>query len=569
VAGATRTAAVGDAPDRFAKWAPWVIGLAFAIPVLVAFYPPMSDIPPHEATISLLAHWSDTTFAPHSIYQLNVGHMNQLFHLCAAALTPILGSRWALKVVVALTLFAIPVCAARFADHLGAPRWTALLVAPLGLGWLFFWGLEANLAGIAALLFVLPMVDAVVVSPTPKRIAATCAGFVLLYFAHYAMLLVAGGALGLFALLRGGRIKDLALRVLPGIFIVLVMIAQRTWQSQSFDMDKRPTTFTPVVEKIASIPKVIFAAYDPPMPLVIFLLAAIAVAVLAKERWAHKTDLSAMSPRERWYHLRYEIVITALVLVYLIAPLTTASGATLVYQRFLPPAYAIGVIRVAPAVAKPARLALAKVACVMLPVGSLLLAWPAFVDCHTVISELEPLMSLVEKGSSIAVFDINPTVPRRLWHPGGFNGHVVAARGGRSLYDYTISPIAPVKVKPEKEWTDVKERTFVDPRMVTPDDFHRFRYLLVYADDFHWGVGVRMVVDPFLRPVAQNGRWWLYESKILDVPIDGPDAKVAPDARPVKDLFGDLLKKFIRKGPNEAGGGPDPSLFQNTVPEGM
>src|SRR5437868_655122 len=123
---------------RAERFAPLFVGCLFAIPVLVATYPPMSDLPLHEASIGMLRHWGDTQFAPPSIYVLNLGQANQLFSLLVAALSFAIPIAWASKLVVAASLIALPLVTAHFADYVGAPRLSVLLVAPIGLGWLFF-----------------------------------------------------------------------------------------------------------------------------------------------------------------------------------------------------------------------------------------------------------------------------------------------------------------------------------------------------------------------------------------------------------------------------------------------
>src|SRR5258708_18647436 len=119
----------------------------------------MADLPLHEASVGLLRHWSDPAFCPHDVYFVNLGHANQLFPLAVLAFSYVVPIAWASKIATAMTVALLPVGAARFADHVGAPRWTALLAAPVAVGWLFFWGLIQNLLGLAAPLALLPTID--------------------------------------------------------------------------------------------------------------------------------------------------------------------------------------------------------------------------------------------------------------------------------------------------------------------------------------------------------------------------------------------------------------------------
>src|SRR5580658_437642 len=176
---------------RIERWAPVVVGALFAIPVLVAKYPPMDDLPLHEASVGLLRHWGDANFAPRTLYYLNLGHPNQLFSFLVFALSFLVPIGFASKIVVACSLIALPIAAAHLADHVESPRWTALLAAPVGLGWLFFWGLIQNIIGLAALLALLPAIDRFGSRPTGRRAAWMCAAMLFLHFAHQAMQLVA------------------------------------------------------------------------------------------------------------------------------------------------------------------------------------------------------------------------------------------------------------------------------------------------------------------------------------------------------------------------------------------
>src|SRR5258708_7345197 len=104
--------------SRAERWAPYVVGVLFAIPVLLAKYPPMDDMPLHEASIGLWRHWSDPQFAPRGLYYLNLGHANQLFSFLVYVLSFLVPIGSASKIVVAASLFAFPVAAGHFADHI-------------------------------------------------------------------------------------------------------------------------------------------------------------------------------------------------------------------------------------------------------------------------------------------------------------------------------------------------------------------------------------------------------------------------------------------------------------------
>jgi len=164
--------AIGPVERRLETVLPWAAGLLLAVPVLVAYYPPMTDLPFHEAAIGLLRHRGDSTMEPPGLYLMNLGKANQLFHVLGWLLSYAVSTRWAVKLLVAATVVALPVNAARFARHLGASPLASLVVAPMGVGWLFSCGFITNLVGLSALLFALPVADRLAANPTPRRALA-------------------------------------------------------------------------------------------------------------------------------------------------------------------------------------------------------------------------------------------------------------------------------------------------------------------------------------------------------------------------------------------------------------
>ena len=137
------------------RLAPWLAGAAIALPVLLARYPPMTDVPLHEAVVGLLRHWGDPRYVPADVYDLNLGLGNQLFYFLILALSYAMPMAMATKAIVAATLVFLLVATGRLADHLGVTRWAAPIVAPIALGWMFFWGLLSNLMGVGLYLFML------------------------------------------------------------------------------------------------------------------------------------------------------------------------------------------------------------------------------------------------------------------------------------------------------------------------------------------------------------------------------------------------------------------------------
>jgi hypothetical protein len=520
------------------RWAPFAVGALFAIPVLVAKYPPMDDLPLHEASVGLLRHWGDVNFAPRTLYYLNLGHPNQLFSFLVFALSFLVPIGLASKLVVASSLFALPVAAAHLADHIESPRWTALLAAPVGLGWLFFWGLIQNIIGLAALLALLPAIDRFAASPTGKRAFWMCGAMLLLHFAHQAMQVVALAALMLFSVGAdaggGQRARRMALRALPAVFCVAVAVAANrySWYLSGPRHRRGPLFFFhDFLDKVVGLPGVLFGGYEPMVGNLMLVLAVAPVALLLVSRLQGQPRRSGPLAR-RVHFWRFELLALGLLVAYFVAPANVQST-TLVYHRFLPPAWTLFVICAGTGTGARLRLP-AKLLCGVVPIASVLISWPAFADSHRVYSDLEPLLDRIAIGSSVMTLNLDRQEdPNRLWSPTDAMGHIVAVRGGRALFDYTLSPISPVTQRANKQWTDPIDRLDENPLGFRPDwDFARFRYVLFNTKRSGLGAAVTMALRDEASLIRQSGDWYLFESRLPRVAFDADDAVPAQPRPP-------------------------------------
>ncbi|MFI5377332.1 MAG: hypothetical protein ACHQ8D_22050 [Candidatus Rokuibacteriota bacterium] len=519
---------------RLERLAPWLGGLLLALPVLVAKYPPMADLPLHEASVGLLRHWGDPRFAPPTLYFLNLGHSNQLFSLLVLVLSFAFPIGWASKIVVAGSLVGLPVAAARFADHVGAPRWTALLVAPVGLGWLFFWGLVQNILGLVALLALLPSIDRFAARPTAKGALWMCGAMVLFHFAHQAMQLVALMAVVLCSL--GAPLRDakgMALRAAPVLFCGAVVYAASVYAWHFAGPLHRATMqfrWTSLPYKLETISGVLFAGYETYVRHLMLLLASVPLVLFAIERVRSRPMEGGLPWAARMREWRFELLALALLSLYLAAP-STIKSTTLVYHRFLPPAWAILAVAGASRTARVAAF-LPRALCATLPLASLLIAWPTFVDSNQVYSDLEVLMPKIEPGSAVMALNLGPDQPNRLWSPMVAAGHVVAVKGGRSLFDYTQSPVSPVSQRPEKIWVEPLARLELHPLRMRPGwDLTRFRYFLLATPRPTRAAAVTLALRDEATLIGSQGDWYLFESRLPLVPIDADDAPL-PTPRP-------------------------------------
>lgn len=558
--------------SRTERLIPWIGGALFALPVLIARYPPMADLPLHEASVGLLRHWNDDTFAPKALYELNLGQSNQLFSLLVLAFSYLLPITWASKVVVAGSVFGLSLAAGHLARHVGASRWTALLVAPIGFGWLFFWGLIQNIIGLVVLLTFLPAIDRFATRPSWRGAASLCGAMVLFHFAHQAMMVVACMALVVCSIGAPVRsLKSMVIRGVPCAFAAALVVfgTLLAWRLAGPRLVRsQPVVYYQFSWKLESIPGVLFGGFEPYVRNLMMVIAIAPVVLLGVDRARHpaQAETALVTRIHRW---RFELIALVLFAVYLAAPASLKST-TLVYHRFLPPAWAILAVCIGAETKQPLSLA-RRAMCLALPIGSLLIAWPTFADSNHIYTGLEGIVDRIAPGSSVMVIKLGREPPHRLWSPSVAAGHIVAMRGGRALYDYTQSPVSPVVQRPEKEWVDSIDRLDGRPLEVRPAwDLVRFRYLALVTSTPGIGQVVEIALRGDARLVTHQGDWFLFESTWPVVPVDSDDVPLPMPPPPslqkkLKLVAQELEAADVDRGapnsaPSPAGVSPRPNL---------
>jgi len=515
------------------RHAPLVAGVLLALPTLIAHYLPMSDLPLHEGVVGILRHYGDPAYFPPDLYRLNLGHGNQLFHVVAWALSYAVGTIWAVKLVIAATQVAIFCAGARFADHLGRTRWAAVLLAPLALGFTYYWGLVANLVGFAAFLWALPALDRAAADPTPRRMAGACGLLVLLFFAHESVFVTAAGFAAMLALAQPLDRKKTPLRLAPVAFAPAFLGLYYLWSLRFFTRGqvKPPMAFTPFWQKISFLPNVLFGSHDLPAQLMLLGLSLAAVGVLLAARIRSKeTAAEPAGPNARLlerlqrFVLRYRFEGTALAFLaaFVVFPFQW-NGATLVYERFVGPAWALFVITAAPRGPAPR---IAKLAAAVLPLGILLLSWPQFVDADRTFTNLDRVITEIPKNSSVALVSVDrPVFRTRVYSASVGPARTVADRGGRMALSLTISPLSPVQIRPEYRWDEFDVRTLLNgSRALMPShDLERFGWVIAQSREPE----VRDIIIEAFKPdaelVAQHGEWLLLRSTHPQVPLTTGD----------------------------------------------
>jgi hypothetical protein len=530
--------------SRIEQLAPWLAGAVTAAPAVLAHYPPMADLPLHEAIVGLLRHWGDPSYIPANVYELNLGQPNQLFYFLILPLAYLFPVGTATKLVVALTLFFLPPAAARLADYLGVTRWTAVLLAPLGLGWMFFWGLLANLIGFVLYLAALPSLDRLCERPTGRRVGLACAWMLLLHFAHDLMALTAGGTVVLFTLFSWRpwpAWRENLLRLTPAFFVLVLAVGSRALDARHLVTHAQALpdfVWYGPWHKLITVPGVLYAGYEWWVRDLIFVACAVPTFLFGLERWrARELPRPKRSWREWVHHYRFELLSASLMVGYFAAPVNMRST-TLIYHRFMPPAWAILTVTLAarrrpasdlapetsPSAQSTPTWRLPRLLAAVVPLVPLLTAWPRFVDSSQIYTDLDAAIAHMDKGSSYIVLELGPTNGYWLYSPVTGQGHIVAMLGGRGFFDFSESPASPVMLRREIVWTHMFERMDGHSyRMYPSYDLTHFRYAVLHTPDPTIALVATLALQPEGKFVFQQGEWTVIESTLPQVPLDSPD----------------------------------------------
>ncbi len=111
-----------------------------AIPFLITYRMPMSDVPQHAAQIAIWKHFADDCYRFAARYEINWGTPYLLGMLLVRAFATVASINAAFKVVAYLTVLALPLVLLRLTRFSGIEPWLALLGFPLAFGFSFYWG---------------------------------------------------------------------------------------------------------------------------------------------------------------------------------------------------------------------------------------------------------------------------------------------------------------------------------------------------------------------------------------------------------------------------------------------
>lgn len=554
IARGSRPADGGAAPNGQERVAPWLAALAVAIPVLAYRYPPMFDLPNHEEVVAAMRHFTDASRYPPGLLQWNLGHPNQLFYFLAWTVSLFVPVDTACKLVIAASVAAVPLATARLADHAGASRWAAVAAAPLGLGFVFYFGFVGNLLGYGILLGSLPLLDVLARDPTPRRAALGAAVLFALYEAHESALVA--GCLALVALSVGRRftLRETAYRLVPLLAAALVVVLEQVRAVRAMGptlRDLPPVIDLAFWQKLDGAPQALFGLHGATATRAPFLLVLASLFLLALDRFRLRGLPVARGLRERLDAHRFELLGALLVLAYFAFPFSV-QGAMWLHARFLAPGVAVLAVGLSPRRSagappdghRPARTAIVTR---LAPIGSIVavlaMVRPAFEATSAVYRDLDPLLGEIEPGSATAPVDlVGGPLKNIVLSVGGVTARAAAVRGGRVAVSFLqTSPIPPVVIAPAHRWDGAMQRMAGDGAALRPAfDLARFRYVLAFVPEGEMD-RVTRAMAPEGRRLGRSGNWLLFESTL-------PRSSILA-SEPAGDSSASLGERLAREGP--------------------
>jgi hypothetical protein len=487
----------------------------------------MVDFGGHEAVVGVLAHWTSPPFLAGSLYRLNFGHPNQLQYLLALPVALFFGAAKGLEVSVALGAAAVIAGAGHLAAYLRRPRWIALFAAPIAMGWYFQWGNIANLLGTGALCFALPSLHRFALAPERRRLPAVCGWLLLLYFAHETALVIACFAIvstAADAARRSFSWPRALWNAVPCSFALALVLAQLCVQKLTPANQIFILLAVPFLKRLSAIPAVIVGHQD--QAIIEYLAFALCAVPLLLARVvpgrARREAAAAGDDTPPASSTPFALLAALLVVAYFALP-PSYNGVFYFSHRFLPIAWVLAVVvafRPNTAYPRPYRLVAYAVPCAMAA-----LAFPSFLASDASYRELDSLLGTIQPGSSVATVELD-VVRRGAVNFEGYStrmaqGHIVAVRGGRSLNDYTQSPISPALMVSTRRWDKINVATFLDPVRIEPRPaLTHFRYLVVHASSRDVQVATVRALEGVARVADASPTWLIFESQEPLVPTD-------------------------------------------------
>ena len=192
-----------------------VASLVATIPVWLASFPPMVDLPEHAAQVALLRNLQNPGFSYADLFRVNWFTPYLFGYILMYALTPLFGIVGAAKFAVAIAVAGLPISTGLLMRETGADCYWALLTIPAMYGFSYGWGFLNFLVAVPVGLLFLVAAIRYTRRPTVRGAAFLALFSILLFFSHALTYLFFAAIAGLYALLETRNLQKTAVAVCP------------------------------------------------------------------------------------------------------------------------------------------------------------------------------------------------------------------------------------------------------------------------------------------------------------------------------------------------------------------
>ncbi|MCU1278101.1 MAG: hypothetical protein JWM53_1647 [bacterium] len=504
-----------------AKVDPWltaalvVSAIATVLPIWIARYLPLLDLPNHLTAVAVWHYHDDPNWDFARFYDLNLVPLPYWAHYYTVhLLTYVTRSvETANKIFLTGYAVALPAGALLLARRFGRSPWLALFAFPLVWNFNLGDGFIAYCAGFAAVPLALVVVDRHAVAPTWERALAVVAAGTLTYFFHllaYALFLVCAGLVVL-AQRRALAPKLLAARALP----VLSCAAIGAWAlRRANDMNfhrvtgvGRQLVYDPLSERLAQIPDRLINFLPGRVDELVLIVAVacwLALAVTAaRTRCDDDRDGRALPPHV-WGP---ELCLAGALALYLLSPRSMQRPFYwhMINGRFVVAIALFAALTLRGAIAGWRRLLLAPV--VVATVIYAIALCGAFREFNRHAAGFDEVVAQIPRGKQVLTLILRPMGDSTV-NVSAFNqwpSYVQLRHGGYNFYNFAEGfPLRYRVLYPAPAWSHAEG--FDWKAHARPYD-----YFLTFREGWEYSPMKQPLADGVVRLVAHEGEWRLYE----------------------------------------------------------
>jgi hypothetical protein len=463
-----------------------LLSLASAVPLFVAGYIPLQDLPQHAAAVRVITDFGDPVLRFRELFELYpLSTPYWSVYALSSLLSLGFGPLVALKLVLAASLVALPYALRALLRELGKPDAYALLALPLAYNSQLALGFLNFVAGLPLMLLGLALAarSAASTGKAPARwfSVVACATF----FSHVVPFVVLAGGCLVFA--AGKDLRRVAARLLPLLPAALAATVWLTVQPSgrlvlglASDRGRARASFVDFGTALGELPLWLTDIYrdgSGRWPLLALSLLALAICGASFfGRSARVTGRDATRTTE-FLRRRFLLLFVLLVPAYFFLP----AGYDWIWplNARLPIVIALLGIAALPALGRRGSAAVG-VAAAALSLGALALSARAFRATSSEYVGLSRALALIPPGNAVVGLIFRPTSAVLRFAP---HLHAVAwyqaERGGAVVFSFADFPQSPFSFRPDAARPRVPPRWEWQPERVdTARDLGWFDYVL-------------------------------------------------------------------------------------------